>query len=114
MTQDLQTLNDVLALATGRGDQTVMLWQDKAGAWLPITSNELRRRVQSLASAFKVWGIQKRDRVAILAENRWEWAVTDFAALAIGAVDVPLYPTLTAEQAAYALRDSGSRVVVVS
>ena len=114
MAQELNTLNDVLALATGRGEQTVMLWQDKAGAWLPITSNELKRRVQSLAAAFKVWGIRKGDRIAILSENRWEWAVTDFAALALGAVDVPLYPTLTAEQAAYALRDSGARVAVVS
>ncbi len=114
MAQELKTLNDVLALATGRGEQTVMLWQDKGGAWLPIISKELRRRVQSLAAAFKAWGIQKGDRIAILSENRWEWAVTDFAALAIGAVDVPLYPTLTADQAAYALRDSGARVAVVS
>ena len=114
MSQELQTLNDVLALATGRGEQTVMLWQDKAGAWLPISSNELKRRVQSLATALQVWGLCRGDRIAILSENRWEWAVTDFAALAIGAVDVPLYPTLTAEQAAYALRDSGARVAVVS
>ncbi|HXB61427.1 MAG TPA: long-chain fatty acid--CoA ligase [Acidobacteriaceae bacterium] len=114
MAEELQTLNDVLALATGRGEQTVMLWQDKAGAWLPISSNELRRRVRGLAGALKLWGIQKGDRIAILSENRWEWAVTDFAALAIGAVDVPLYPTLTAEQAAYALRDSGARMAVVS
>jgi long-chain acyl-CoA synthetase len=114
MAQELKTLNDVLALATGRSEQTVMLWQDKAGKWLPITSNELKRRVQSLAAAFKAWRIQKGDRIAILAENRWEWAVTDFAALAIGAVDVPLYPTLTAEQAAYALKDSGARIAVVS
>lgn len=114
MAQELKTLNDVLALAAGRGEQMVMLWQDKSGAWLPITSNELKRRVQSLAAAFKAWGIQKGDRIAILAENRWEWAVTDFAALALGAVDVPLYPTLTADQAAYALKDSGARVAVVS
>jgi long-chain acyl-CoA synthetase len=114
MPQELQTLNDVLALATGRGEQTVMLWQDKAGTWLPISSDELKRRVQSLATALQVWGLRRGDRIAILSENRWEWAVTDFAALAIGAVDVPLYPTLTAEQAAYALRDSGARVAVVS
>jgi len=111
---ELQTINDVLALATGRGEQTVMLWQDRSGAWLPISSNELKRRVRGLAGALKLWGMQKGDRIAILSENRWEWAVTDFAALAVGAVDVPLYPTLTAEQAAYALRDSGARMIVVS
>ncbi len=56
----------------------------------------------------------KGDRVAILSENRWEWAVTDFATLAIGGVDVPLYPTLTPEQIGYMLRDSGAKVAVVS
>jgi long-chain acyl-CoA synthetase len=114
MSQDLRTINDALAIATSRGDQTVMLWQDATGAWLPISSSELKRRVQSLAVAFQNWGIQKGDRIALLSENRWEWALTDFAALALGAVDVPLYPTLTPEQAAYALRDSGARILVVS
>ena len=50
----------------------------------------------------------------LLSENRWEWAVTDFAMLAIGGVDVPLYPTLTPEQIGYMLRDSGAKVAVVS
>ena len=58
--------------------------------------------------------MEKGDRVAILSENRWEWPVTDFAALAMGAVDVPLYPTLTPEQVGYMLRDSGAKVAVVS
>src|SRR5271167_5155546 len=111
---DLSSVNDVLVRATGSGDRAVMLWQDADGAWKPITSNELYGRVRALADVFRGWGLRKGDRIAILSENRWEWAVTDFAALAIGAVDVPLYPTLTAEQAAYALKDSGARVVVVS
>ena len=59
-------------------------------------------------------GLVKGDRVAILSENRWEWAVTDFATLAMGGVDVPLYGTLTPEQIGYMLRDSGAKVVVVS
>src|SRR5262249_49981105 len=45
---------------------------------------------------------------------RWEWPVTDFAVLAIGGVDVPLYPTLTPEQIGYMLRDSGAKVAFVS
>jgi hypothetical protein len=60
------------------------------------------------------WGVVKGDRVALVSENRWEWPVTDFAALALGAVDVPLYMTLTAEQVGYMLRDSGAKVAVVS
>ena len=111
---ELQTVNDVLVKVTSRGDATVVLWQTAAGDWAPITSNEFYGRVRALADAFRGWGLVKGDRVAILSENRWEWPVADFATLAIGGVDVPLYPTLTAEQIGYMLRDSGAKVAVVS
>src|SRR5580692_11537797 len=111
---DLKTVNDVLGLVTGRGDSVVMSWQDADGNWKPITSNELYGRVRALAEVLRGWGVAKGDRVAILSENRWEWAVTDLATLAIGGVDVPLYPTLTPEQIGYMLRDSGAKAVVVS
>ncbi len=54
------------------------------------------------------------DRVVLVAENRWEWQVTDFAVLALGAIDVPLYGTITPEQLGYMLNDSGAKVAVVS
>src|SRR5450756_1756166 len=111
---DVQTVNDVLVKVTSRGDAAVMLWQDAGAVWKPIRSTELYGRVRALADVFRGWGLEKGDRVAILAENRWDWPVTDFATLAIGGVDVPLYPTLTAEQIGYMLRDSGAKVVVVS
>jgi long-chain acyl-CoA synthetase len=111
---DLSTVNDVSGIVTGRGDQAVMQWLDADGAWKPITSNELYGRVRALADVFRGWGLGNGDRVAILSENRWEWAVTDFATLAIGGVDVPLYPTLTPEQIGYMLRDSGAKVAVLS
>ena len=111
---DLTTLNDVLVKLTGRGERTVMQWQDADGTWKPITSNQFYGRVRALAEVLRGWGVSQGDRVAILSENRWEWPVTDFAALAIGAVDVPLYPTLTPEQIGYMLRDSGAKVAVVS
>jgi long-chain acyl-CoA synthetase len=111
---DLKTLADVFAKVTGRGSKTVMLWQDAAGAWQPITSDELYGRVRALAGVLERWGVGKGDRVALLSENRWEWPVTDYAVLAIGGVDVPLYPTLTPEQIGYMLRDSGAKVAVLS
>src|SRR5258708_12650448 len=110
----LSSVNDVLGIVRGRGEAVVMLWLDADGVWKPITSNELYGRVRALADVFHGWGLGKGGRVAIVSENRWEWAVTDLAALAIGGVDVPLYPTLTTEQIGYMLRDSGAKVVVVS
>jgi long-chain acyl-CoA synthetase len=111
---DFSTLNDVLEQATGRGNRAVMMGQGVDGVWNPITSDELYGRVRALADVFRGWEVGKGDRVAILSENRWEWPVTDFATLAIGAVDVPLYPTLTPEQIGYMLRDSGAKVTVLS
>ena len=56
--------------------------------------------------AWRRLGMAPGDRVAILSESRPEWLLADFAILASGAVTVPIYPTLSAEQVAFILRDS--------
>lgn len=109
----LQTLNDILLTVCGSRRDRVMLQREALG-WVPISSAELYRNVAGLAHAFESWGIGKGDRVAILSENRPEWTITDFAALALGAVTVPIYPTQTAEQTSFILNDSGARVMAVS
>ena len=68
----------------------------------------------AVARTLASWGVRKGDRVAILSENRPEWTITDFAALALGAVTVPIYATQTAEQTAFILNDSGARVIALS
>jgi long-chain acyl-CoA synthetase len=110
----LDTLIDVVALVAASKRQRAVLWQDASGNWLPLSSDEFLARVYTLANAFRTWGILKGDRIAILSENRWEWPVVDFATLVLGAADVPVYPTLTAEQIAVLLNDSAARIVVVS
>ncbi len=111
---NLKTVNDVMGVALTRGSREMLRWQDADGQWKPISSEEVYGRVRALAEALQGWGVGKGDRVAILSENRWEWAVTDFAVLALGGVDVPLYSTLGPEQVGYSLRDSGAKVAVVS
>ncbi len=109
----LQTLNDILlAVCKNRRDR-VMLQRQVLG-WAPISSAEIYRSVVGVARALESWGILKGDRVAILSENRPEWTITDFAALALGAVTVPIYPTQTAEQTSFILNDSGARIIAVS
>ena len=109
----LRTLNDVFLNATSRGAERAILTPSGDG-WLPISCDALYWRTRRLAAWLSARGIAKGDRVALIAENRWEWAVTDFACLAIGAIDVPMFPTLTADQTAAQLRDSGAKIVVVS
>jgi long-chain acyl-CoA synthetase len=109
----LQTLNDILlAVCQSRRDRVML--QRQALGWMPISSTEIYRGVVGVARALESWGIGKGDRVAILSENRPEWTITDFAALALGAVTVPIYSTQTAEQTSHILNDSGARVIAVS
>ncbi len=110
----LSTINDLFSRVTAAANPRAILWQDEFGQWQPISSDQIYQRVRALARAFLGWGAQKGDRIALIAENRWEWAVTDFATLAIGAADVPIYPTLTGEQIAALLRDAGCHIAVVS
>ena len=110
----LSTVNDLFIRVASAGNRRAVLWQDEFGQWQPISSNQIYQRVRKLAQTFLDWGAQKGDRIALISENRWEWAITDFATLAIGAVDVPIYPTLTGEQIAQLLQDAGCRIAVVS
>lgn len=109
----LRTLNDIFFSVVDRKHDRVMLHRH-AIQWVPISSQELYRSVAGVARALRQWGIGKGDRVAILSENRPEWPITDFACFCLGAVVVPIYATLTAEQTASILNDSGARLAVVS
>jgi long-chain acyl-CoA synthetase len=110
----ISTINDLFCRVAAAGNPAAILWQDEFGHWQPIASDQIYQRVRALAQAFLRWGAKKGDRIALIAENRWEWAVTDFAALAIGAADVPIYPTLTGEQITALIADADCRIAVVS
>ena len=109
----LATLNDIFFTAVERKLERAMLYR-QGGVWLPVSSQEFARSTLRAAQALQEWGIGKGDRVAILSENRPEWPAADMATLLLGAVTVPLYTTLTAEQTAFLLNDAGCRVIFVS
>jgi long-chain acyl-CoA synthetase len=84
------------------------------GAWRSLTHQELAQRVQRTGLALQRLGVRRGDRVAILSENRPGWLVADFACLAIGVSDVPIYPTLPPLQVRYILADSAAVAIFVS
>ncbi len=86
----------------------------KDNRWHDIPHADLLQRVRHFALALRRLGVQRGDRVAILSENRPEWAIADYACLCLGATDVPVYPTLPAAQVRYILKDSGAVAVCVS
>lgn len=109
----IKTINDVFFAVVDRQLPRVMTYREGAN-WKSISSADLYRRVAAVAKALQIWGVKKGDRVAILSENRPEWAIADYATLAIGAVVVPIYTTLTPEQIAFLLKDSATKVIFLS
>ena len=109
----ITTLNDIFFAAVERNLDRMLLYRE-AGKWLPITSRDFGRSVARTARALHAWGIRPGDRIAILSENRPEWPMADIASLLLGAVTVPLYTTLTAEQTAFVLNDSTCRTIFLS
>jgi long-chain acyl-CoA synthetase len=110
----ISTINDLFRRVTAAANSQAILWLDEFDIWQPISSDQIYQRTRALAEAFLRWGTQKGDRIALISENRWEWAITDFATLAIGAANVPIYPTLTGEQVAAMVDDAGCKIAVVS
>lgn len=109
----IATLNDIFFAAVERNLDRIMLYRE-AGKWLPVTAREFGIGVARTAHALHSCGVRACDRVAILSENRPEWPMADMASLLLGAVTVPLYTTLTAEQTAFVLNDSGCRIIFLS
>jgi long-chain acyl-CoA synthetase len=110
----IQTLCDIFyhSVDTYRKPEHLMYRRD--GRWNAISSDELRAAVEEISAGLVCLGVAKGDRVAILSENRPEWAFADLATLAAGAADAPIYPTLTPAQVLYILKDSGAKVAFVS
>src|SRR5215470_6675617 len=109
----LETLNDIFFDIAGR-NQPDFLLRKTAKGWTPISSQEFAAKVGGVANGLRSWGISRRDRVAILSENRHEWVVADFACMLLGAVVVPVYPSLTPDQICDLMRDSGARAIFLS
>ncbi|MEX2346106.1 MAG: long-chain fatty acid--CoA ligase [Balneolaceae bacterium] len=84
------------------------------GDYTTVTWSRVREDVTAVASYILECGIEKDDRVAILSENRYEWAVTDLAIQMTGAINVSLYTTLPPGQCEYILKDSGAKLFFVS
>jgi long-chain acyl-CoA synthetase len=110
---EIRTIADIFFKAVARNHDRVMLVRQAVG-WVPISSQEMYRDVAGVVRLLASWGIGPGDRVALLSENRPEWAIADFATQLLGAAVVPIYATLTGEQTGYILRDSGARVLFVS
>ena len=96
------------------GNKPALAHKPRGGTYQDISYTELDASVAAFSKGLNALGVEKNDRVAILSENRPEWAITDFGSLKVGAVTVPMFSTLTAAQVGYILKDSGAKIICVS
>jgi long-chain acyl-CoA synthetase len=79
-----------------------------------ISGREFVDRIRDVGLGLTSLGMARGDRVVLLSESRPEWLIADFAILTAGAVTVPVYPTLSAEQVGFIVRDSEASLAIVS
>jgi len=84
------------------------------GKYVSISYDEFREQIENFAYGLASLGIKAFDKVGIISENRPEWVYSDMAILALGAIDVPLYPSLTAESVEFIMNNSESKGIIVS
>ncbi|MBN2423616.1 MAG: long-chain fatty acid--CoA ligase [Calditrichaceae bacterium] len=86
----------------------------KGNQWIKVNYKDAVDRAERIAAGLIQLGLKKGDKVSIISANRIEWALTDYAVQSLGAILVPIYPSLLANQVSYILNDSESVVVIVS
>ena len=111
---NIPTINAIFQETVARHGARPALKHKVGKEFETISYAELAERVETMASGLSALGIGKGDRIALLSENRPEWAITDLAALALGVVVVPIYPTLPPPQIAFIVKNCGAKALVVS
>lgn len=107
------TINQVFRHRAERYGPRLAVEKKLRGRWEGASWREYYERSRAVGLGLRQLGVQHGDRVALLSDNRLEWLYTDMGTLGIGGCVVTIYPTLTADEVAFIVRDSGSRVLVV-
>ncbi len=109
-----KTVADLAPLAAERhADLPAVTYKDASGQWVSKTYREVGDIIRRLALGLLELGIEKGDKVSILANTRPEWTYFDYAALSVGAVVVPIYQTNSPDECEYVIENSDAKAVIV-
>ncbi|MFE8952698.1 AMP-dependent synthetase/ligase [Streptomyces althioticus] len=106
------TTADVPFTNADEAPDAVVLRREEEGAWRPVTAAAFAAEVTAVAKGLVAAGLEPGDRVAVMSRTRYEWTLLDFAIWAAGGQTVPVYPTSSADQVEWIVRDAGVRYVV--
>jgi len=115
--EDFATASSVAGLfrlRVARDPQRTAALRKAGGAWTPITWAELAGAAEEIAWGLVASGVKAGDKVSLVGSTRVEWTVADLGIAHAGAVSVPIYPSDTAEEICYVVRDSGAVLVFVN
>ena len=109
-----RTIADLPFFAAGRYPRPDLIGWCREGGIVLRSARDFLERIRDVALGLETAGVDAGSRVVLLSESRPDWLTADLAALALGGVTVPIYPTLSADQVGFILRDSGATVAFVS
>ena len=111
MHEDFSDLVSMWERITTRYAERPLFGEKRASGWVWQTYAEVAEQVHAFRAALAGLGVGPGDRVALISDNRLEWAITVHATLGLGAAYVPMYESQTRDDWAFILRDSGAKVV---
>ena len=97
----LNRLFDLIPYQISKYNKEIAFGRKEKGVWKTYSSSEVKGIVDELSLGFLAQGLLEGEKVAIISENRPEWNFIDLALQQIGAISVPMYPTITADDYAY-------------
>lgn len=112
MSTKATTLGDCIANFPKRDSQQAAIKFKDKKKWISKSWQEYYKDIESIGLALKKLGIKKGDRVAIMANTRYEWSVFDLAIMGIHAVTVPIYQNNRAEEVEYILNNSEAKLLI--
>ncbi|HDR05843.1 MAG TPA: long-chain fatty acid--CoA ligase, partial [Candidatus Marinimicrobia bacterium] len=109
-----QTVSQIFLQSARQFAGRVAYQSKKGDEWIPVTYGSVLQQVKGISYGLWKLGMRRGDHIALLSENRPEWALSDFGITTVGMVTVTVYPTLIPHQIEYILEHSESKIVFVS
>ncbi|MHA7130489.1 AMP-dependent synthetase/ligase [Algoriphagus namhaensis] len=110
---EIKRLFDLIPYQIAKFDKEVTLAKKEAGTWKTFSSRDVKEIVDNLSLALMKEGIGVGDKVALISDNCPEWNFVDFALQQIGAVSVPMYPTITSDDYEYIFNHAEVKMIFV-
>src|SRR5512140_85683 len=111
---NVRTLNELFFRAVLEYDKPDAFLVRAGGRYRPVAHREALQAVEEVSLGLVGLGVEPGDRVALFSPNRIEWAIADYAILTAGAINVPVYATVSAPQLEFVLNGSEASVVIAA